>query len=255
MVPEERKDLLLEMVGRTPVRSRASIRHAWVHIEKARRLVGVDNEMAAFRSITAEEEGATGIIHALKNIGYDRSELLNSRDHKHKSGLWSLFRIISEFMHDVGAEKYFAGKVIEGSGDNAGKLEICFPSPLPGDSRWVHPVPPLNFSISSDGKNIAFQKQADKLASAHNKNQLKNHISKEANLRNELIYASHEGIPNVLEDPANFISMRERRVMVFTYAYLLIAQYPERQLFVQQCLDAYLRLLGRNRADHLHDAL
>ena len=95
MVSEERKKQLLEMVGMTPVRSRASIRHAWVHIEKARRLIGVDNEMAAFRAITAEEEAATGIIIALKDIRYAHSELLKPKDHKHKSGLWSLFQIVN----------------------------------------------------------------------------------------------------------------------------------------------------------------
>ena len=239
----------------TPVRSRASIRHAWVHIEKARRLIGVDNEMAAFRAITAEEEAATGIIIALKDIRYAHSELLKPKDHKHKSGLWSLFQMISGFIQDTDAKEYFEGKVIEGTGENVGKLGVCFPSPFPDDSRWIYPVPPLNFNISSDGKNVAFQKQAEKLASAHNKNQLKSYISKEANLRNQLIYASQEGIPNVTEEPTNFICNRERRVMVFTYVYLLICQYPERQLFVQQCLDVYLRLLGCHKAEHLHDAL
>lgn len=255
MIYEKRKDSLLEMVGKTPVRSRAPIKHAWVHIEKARVLAGVDNEMAAFRAITAEEEAATGIIHALQIIGYERSNLLNSRDHKHKAGLWSLLMIISAFMHNVGASEYLKVTVKEGSGENAGKLDVFFPSPLSGDSSLMRSVPPLGFSISSHGKNITFQKQADELASIHNKNQLKTHISKEANLRNELIYASHEGMPSEIEDPTDFISDREQRVMVLTYIYLLISQYPERQLFVQQSLDAYLRLLGRDRAEHLHETL
>ncbi len=69
-------------------------------------------------------------------------------------------------------------------------------------------------------------------------------ISKEANLRNEILYASQEGLPIVAEDPTNFVDKREKRVMVLTYAYLLISQYREKQLFVQQCLDAYLKMLG-----------
>jgi len=255
MGPDKRKDRLLEMVENTPKRSRASIKHAWVHIEKAKALVGIDNEMAVFRAITAEEEVATGIIHALQDIGYDRANLLNPRDHKHKSGMWYLLKIISAFMHGVDSEGVFKGIVSEGNGEDGGKLVISFPSPIHGDSRWVNPVPPLNFSISSDEKNISFQKQAQELASIHNKKKLEKFISKEANLRNELIYASPDGLPSVTEAPSGFISERKLRVMALTYAYLLISQYREKQVFVQQSLDAYLRMLGRNQAEHLHHAL
>jgi hypothetical protein len=255
MVPEKRKDRLLEMVGNTPAKSKSSIKHAWVHIDKAKALVDVDNEMAAFRAITAEEEAATGIILALQDIGYERSNLLSPRNHKHKSGLWHLLMIISAFIHEVGVGELLKGKVAEGNGENVGKLVISFPSPISGDSRWVTSVPPLNISISADGKNISFQKQVEELASIKNKNALEKYISQEANLRNELIYASPEGLPSVMEAPTSFISEREKRVMVLTYAYLLISQYREQQRFVQQSLDAYLRILRLNQAGHLHHAL
>ena len=242
------------MVDKAPKNSRGSIKHAWIQIDKARLLAGVDNELAAFRAITAEEEAATGIIRELQSLGYNRAGMLKPHSHSHKAGIWHLLVVVSNFMNEVGAGELLKLVVYEGVGDLKGKLIISFPSPIPGDSRWVNPTPPLNMNITNDDERVGFKKQAAELASVKSAITLKKLIDREANIRNELIYASHEGIPNVKDSPLAFICERENRVMVLTYAYLLISQYREKQTFVQQCLDAYLKLLERN-IDDLHPSL
>lgn len=254
MVRDKQRTFLLSMVDKSPKNSRSSIKHAWIQIDKARLLAGVDNEMAAFRAITAEEEAATGIIKELQSLGYNRASMLKSHNHSHKAGIWHLLIVVSNFMKEVGPGELLDLVVTEGSGDLKGKLIISFPSPIPGDLRWANPTPPLNINIINEGTRVGFKRQADELASVKSATTLKKLIDNEANIRNELIYASHEGVPNVKDSPLAFINDREKRVMVLTYAYLLISQYREKQIFVQQCLDAYLKLLERN-VDDIHSSL
>jgi hypothetical protein len=243
------------MVSKTPKNNRASIKHAWLNIDKARAICGIDNEMAAFRAITAEEEASTAIIRELKAIGYKNSKLLKPWNHNHKSGIWHLLTVVSAFMHDSGASNIMRFKVSEGVGELKGKLILSFPSLIPNDSRWVNPMPPLNMSITNEGKQVAFQKQSKELANINSANKLLKLIESEANIRNQLIYASPEGIPFVEDPPLGFIEEREKRVMVLTYTYLLISQYRETQLFVQQCLDAYLMMLQTGESTHMHTTL
>lgn len=252
MIHAKRRAALLSMIDKAPKNSRGSVKHAWEQIDKARLLAGVDNEMAAFRAITAEEEAATAIIKEITSIGYNHSKQLRAYNHSHKAGIWHLLTVISKFMHETGSMRKFA--VSEGDGDLKGKLTISFPSPIPADSGWISPVPPLNVSITSDDKRIGFTNQANKLASEKSSKNLIKFIEREANIRNELIYASPEGIPSVEKPPLEFIAEREKRVMVLTQAYLLISQYREKQLFVQQSLDAYIQMLGKT-ANDLHPAL
>jgi hypothetical protein len=69
-----------------PVRFRA--KNAFLHLHKAWRLLRVDQGMAAFRAITAEEEAATALIVSLKRKRYPNSDRLNARNHDHKSSIY-----------------------------------------------------------------------------------------------------------------------------------------------------------------------
>lgn len=61
-------------------RVRHCSRSAFVHLRKAWRLHGVDDEMSAFRAITAEEEAATALITDLfyAPSGVDEAHLTHS---------------------------------------------------------------------------------------------------------------------------------------------------------------------------------
>ena len=63
-------------------------RSALRHIDRSIALSGVDNEMAAFRAITAEEEASSGLIRALSELGYPESEKIKVRDHVHKQAVF-----------------------------------------------------------------------------------------------------------------------------------------------------------------------
>ena len=241
-ISHERRERLLEMVSVTNANSRAPLKHAWLHIDRARKLVGLDNEMACFRAITAEEEAATSIFHAVRQIGYENAKHLNKNFHAHKAGLWPLIRVISAFMHDLDAEKIFDVKVDE----SKGKLILRFPNPNRVMGGYFIVDPPLQMGISpKGGGDIDVKVQAESLASLNNQKELKEFIKAEANIRNELLYANQNGIPSVSGDISSFIDEREKRVMALTYTYLMIAQHPrEKQNFVQLALNAYLKLLA-----------
>ncbi len=229
------------MISKTPKKNRNSVLHAWKQIDKARKLAGIDNEMSAFRAITAEEEVATAIIREIQDLGYENSRRLKPHDHSHKSGIWHLLTLISAFISEYNQLK---ATISEGTGELSGKLIISFPSLTPSDTHVAQLVPPLNFNITNKGERISFKKQANELASYISVNKLQKHLKNEANIRNELIYASPKGMPFVQIAPHKFIEERELRVMVLTYAYLLISQYREKQSFVQQCIDSYLTILS-----------
>lgn len=242
---QTRRESLLEMVEATNKSSRIPIKHAWVNIDKARKLVNLDNEMACFRAITAEEEAATGIFQALKNIGYQKADKLNKNFHNHKAGLWHLLTIMSAFMDEVGFADLFDTK-IDFDTRSKNKLIIRL---APKNEKFIgHFVidPPLQMNISQiGGTTVDFIRQAEQLASLNNKKDLQQFIKAEANFRNELLYCNHNGFPAMTGDVSGFIDEREKRIVGFTYAYLMIAQHPrKKQNFVQLALDAYVKLLG-----------
>jgi len=59
--------------------------NAILHLNKAWKIKGIDNEMSAFRAITAEEEAATAVFLSLKLRKYENSDKLKPMDHSHKS--------------------------------------------------------------------------------------------------------------------------------------------------------------------------
>lgn len=71
------------------LRLRGKIKHctrnAYVNLRKSWTLHPVDSEMYLFRAITAEEEAATGLMLALKQMHYPNAEQLNPRNHTHKA--------------------------------------------------------------------------------------------------------------------------------------------------------------------------
>ena len=57
---------------------------AFSHLEFAYKLADLDPAMALFRSITAEEEAATGLLRALQARKYPKSGNLQVKNHLHK---------------------------------------------------------------------------------------------------------------------------------------------------------------------------
>jgi hypothetical protein len=71
----------------------------------------------------------------------------------------------------------------------------------------------------------------------------------EANLRNQLLYASDTGIPRVTI-PQHFLEDRRQRVFRLLLLTIAVQQTPRHQLFAVQCLRAFLRLVKRIEVPH-----
>jgi hypothetical protein len=114
-----------------------------------------------------------------------------------------------------------------------------------GESLLI-PLPPLHFSVftGDDPNNLGphdFADELDKFASAKNAASILAHLKRRANLRNQVLYASAEGVPTI--QLGSLLENQRRLVKVLISTYLLIDPYSERQLFVQQCVGVLLRML------------
>lgn len=221
------------------------LRSAHRHLRLSWTLHPVDSEMSLFRAITAEEEAATALMLALSQRRYPGSELLKTRDHRHKSA-------ITPFLWAV-------NNMLANSNIPTPKLEIMDATPpklrltLDIGSVIEHPEPligepdhPLNFVLRAGGdKSIyRFETELQEIVSNRSAKDIGAFIEGEANLRNRLLYADDAGYPTV-EFPDNTILERRDRVYRLTLLTIAILQTSEHQLFAAQCLEVFLAVLGK----------
>jgi hypothetical protein len=248
-----RETKTFEMIKNTKSRGRHSLRNAWYHLEKAWRIRSLDPAMAMFRGLTAEEEAATGLIYALRDRRYGSANLLNPYNHPHKHSIHAFLEILSdwfaEFVQPMGLDVNLG----LGSKDDPDRLKIRFKINLDGKDYIATPDPPFNWKVSVDGKPISFQQHVKKLATVRNAKRIDKYLQTVANERNRLLYAAPQGYPHVESVSDEFFPHQKNKVMSMAYAYLLIEPYKEKQPFVQQALDALLKMLRRTEATHLHD--
>jgi hypothetical protein len=241
------------MIKATKSRGKHSLHNSWRHLEKAWAIREIDPAMAAFRGITAEEEAATGLIYALRDKGYDNSNLLNPWKHAHKHSIYPFFQLLSDFFAESIASRVFKVGIKFGSDDDPNRLKIYITMNVNGEDLIGIPEPPLNLNIEVEGKPISFKRQVNKLANLNNVKKVDKYIDDKANERNQLLYAAANGylqLESVFDD---FLFEQKKKMMTMAYAYLLIEPYKEKQPFVQQCIDSLLKMLGKAKSIHLHD--
>lgn len=221
------------------------------HIRKAGLLVGVDNEMAAFRAITAEEEAATALIHSLRVHRYKNAEQLKPNMHAHKLGISPLIeacmRHLLEFMGQEESPFDKWSLSIERTGS---RRALRLGLKIRGLDRQVNPQPPLHFVISgahSGGYDAG--EVLRRYLEKEDSHQVQAHISAIANQRNLLLYASPSGAATVDDAKVrNFISGQKVRAMRLLYVVMLSDPWVStegKSGFLQQVLDSYLVLLKR----------
>jgi hypothetical protein len=71
------------------------------------------------------------------------------------------------------------------------------------------------------------------------------HIEQQKNLRNRILYATPEGVPEINGNGAAIVLRRRDYIFGSLIVFLLIEQTSEPQLFVQQCLNSFLQMLGK----------
>jgi hypothetical protein len=234
------KDLVAELILGTHVPGKHAARNAFAHIETAWKIKDIDPTMAAFRAITGVEEAATAIFHALKRQKYNSAHLLNKDRHFHKAAVQPFFQAIAGHF----ARLNFKAQIVCNTTKEPKKLEIVVTLPSgPLKGRSLRPIPPLNFSVTMDGRPYDFADQLDKIVTEKNAKTFCKYSNELANFRNKILYASNEGIPSVQITEGN-LKRKEDIILSYLIVYLLISQYDEQQLFVQQSLDAFLRILN-----------
>lgn len=81
------------------------------------------------------------------------------------------------------------------------------------------------------------------------------HWTKLSNRRNEILYAAEQGGPSWDGSVDGYVRRRRQVILHNLVIYLMIEPYPEKQLFVQQALSAFLHLLGLIPQEPREDAV
>lgn len=245
----------IELLYEAPPRhSRHCFASSLYHLEKAEVLASMDNEMAIFRAITAEEEAATGLMYCLKELNYNNAKKLKVRDHLTKSAVIPFINVILSNLGATIGNKF--GDVvmkIDRESESA-LLTIGMPLKNCGVDLMVWPQPPLNLYIKSDEKKLSYKKSLSELVAEKGKRDVITYVKELANERNKLLYASPKGIPIVTGSCSDYIDKRRSRVLVLLRAFLLIYPYKEKQPLVQDSLDSFLAMLGSIDYEGFHES-
>lgn len=221
------------------------------HLSRAWIVRELDPAMAVFRSITAEEESASAVFRAVKRVGYPGSKHLRPRDHLHKNALFpfcaAVYRTIADVSADpVATETYFD------TSTTPPRLRVRVRVPLPGEDQVLcaEPTESLHFSVSesdADGIDhpVDFGRQLLALARANKLGSVVEYLRDRANARNRLLYAADAGYPSISGDTEQELVHYQKRTFANLTLFLAIDQYPSRQSFVQQALEAFLAFLPK----------
>lgn len=236
---------LNEHILLSPAPGKHAARSALRHLERAWALAKSMPEVAIFLGITAEEESATAVFLSLQRRRYIGSNRLQVHSHVDKTALHQFILGVGRVIEEL---KVFDNSCVVFDSDNSpDKSELLrFRHDMHSDEGLLHvmPLPPLNFSIQKNGSPHDFSEELSALATEKSAKDISIHIKKIAKRRNSVLYASQNGIPHA-EEVEKFLFHRKSAVMSNLIAYLLIDQHREQQLFAQQCLNAFLKMLGR----------
>ena len=182
------------------------------------------------------------MFHALVRRKYDGAKTFNRWNHAHKWSVRPFLRavadVLSEFINPMKP-----AVVIDKDERGNERVRFCFR--LPDLKADCYPMPPLNVSMLHNGKPPDFQPQLARIAQFKNFRTIQAAVDHLANRRNQLLYASPSGIAAISSDVSSGLLKCRDHVFANLTLYMMIDPYPERQLFVQQCLNALLPVLER----------
>lgn len=239
-----------DCINKSNGRVRNCGRSAFMHLRRAWGLFDVDKEMSALRAITAEEEAASALILALQQRRYPGADRISFRDHLHKTALTPFFEAVRKVLSVTD----FAQPTIKlRPNETPPRVEVFFDMRKVGanlsEPLYAQPDEPLNFSVHNQEKGKApivhgFEEELREFVSGRGLNDTLAFLRREANLRNQLLYASDEGVPSI-DFSEGFLRERLRRVVVLLVLAVAVRQTASHQLFVVQCLRAFLRILRK----------
>jgi len=217
--------------------------NAFRHLRKAWRIRKIDPEMAYFRSCCAEEEAATAIIQSLKRLHYPNADKLNYHNHVHKASvipfIWAINNTAIPF-HEMGCEP-----MVEIKEEN-GEMIIFWSFIHPDTKQRMRVDPPFNLVAKINGQVYDFAHDINLLKDIGKTKEVIDYLRKGANNRNLVLYSASNGIGQMRKSfVVNFVKEQYSNVTKLLLIYLLIDTYPEHQSFVQQCLNAFIKMLRK----------
>ena len=155
------------------------------------------------------------------------------------------FQAVSKFIINITSLPNFPvlGKcnLVIDSKENPRKLELHLQM---ANGLMIAPIPPLHFTINFNGEPYTFEEEILAATTGDSKKEIINNIRNKANLRNEILYASHDGITQSRNDITDFLSNKQNLVMLLLKIVCFIFPYNEKSLFVQQALNSFLLMMG-----------
>ena len=234
---------IADFVEHAGLPGRHCARSAISHIQSAWKIRSIDPEMCVFRSLTAVEESTGAIFHSLKRHRYQGADKLRLRSHVHKAALRPFLAAIETNLAQSKLNHFSLALEARGNGKN-GRVLLRFSVPnAPEGMGFGYPEPPLHFALARNGAKYYFTEELKSIISTHNAASVLEHVKDLANQRNRLLYASQEGVPKVAELTDDFLLKKRDVVFQHLCIYLMIDPYPQRQLFVQQALESFLKML------------
>lgn len=221
-----------------------SFKSAFRHIRQAWKLYPIDPEMSLFRAITGEEEAASGLMLALMQQRYPGANRLKPRDHRHKAAVAPFLTAVNNMLV---ASSVPAPKLSLSSGKTPA-LEVSLDLQAMGlseDPKFATPDHPFNFAVKKSGRSdvYLFQKELDEVAASKGVSDIQAAIAARANLRNELLYASDDGVPEARFGEDLLLEYRSR-IYALCLLTIGILQTKQHQIFAAQTLEAFLTALG-----------
>ncbi len=205
--------------------------------------MSIDRPMAVFRCYTAEEEAASGLMHCLKERRYANAGRLNPRHHVHKTAVIPFMTIMKKFIDESLGVHGIEPEVQLREVDGRRQLFLAVPIMVNGEVKIIIPNPPLNFSVSNQGRRLSYNKQIDEYVRANGANEIDDHLREMANKRNLVLYAGSNGYPSDIDITDKFFPAYCARVLAIVRTYLLIQPHAEQQSYVQDSLNAFLGMI------------
>lgn len=232
-----------ELILKTSVPGKHCARNAIAGIKKAWEIRHIDSSMAVFRIITAEEEAATAIFHALKRRKYVGADKLNARNHVHKHAVVPLLQMVVSYLVKTTFFEDLKPQIVwsKEKGDAVIRARVTTAA-QDGTSVYVYPMPPLGFEIVENDSIYNFDREFEEMASLRNVKHIMKEIQDVANRRNRILYAEPRGIPNAAISEKGLLKKKDV-IFNLLVIFLLIEQHKEKQLFVQQALNVLLKML------------
>jgi hypothetical protein len=236
----------IELLDATPRKwSTNSFRSALNHLDLARKLFDIDHAMCAFRSLTAEEEAAAGLIRCLQDLGYEGAEKLMHKDHRHKAAVVATFELVHRYLSSKLAPLVPNFQLRIDKAEVIPRLTLAIPLQVNGMPKLAAPIPPLNFFVREgvDQTPPTFGAQIGEYCKTRGVPRISAALKLDANLRNKILYASPTGVPHIELKPEFYVQRRDR-VLNILRAFLMIEPYSERQPFVQIVVNGLLAAMA-----------